>query len=342
MNTVATEARLSLGHEPPAGQSRAASLRQPALDGLRGLAILATMLLHYELRAWPYRSGIFFPSWLVIEHGWLGVELFFVLSGFLITGILFDAKRHSHYWRNYYARRTLRIFPLYYLALAIVFLVLPRPAARRWARRPFPRARSSGSGRTRRTFSSRSRATPHPLRTRLISGRSRSRSNSISSGLWWCSSAAGGICSASHSLPSLLSLALRASRCFGGPATSCTAGMLAPSHLDGLALGAFAATLTRGPRTAESLPCSGHAAAGGVDRSLARVGAHTGPSQHRRLRRRNDRPLVLVGLLRLPRARRRDIAPHGPHAAPLAWRPLQAIGRLCYGMYVWHYMLLSR
>ena len=97
----------------------------PGLDGVRGLAILMVMAIHFVGDSTPYTFG----QRLVVKvagYGLLGVDLFFVLSGFLITGLLLDAKSRPHYFRNFYARRTLRIFPLYYLVLAASFVVLPQ------------------------------------------------------------------------------------------------------------------------------------------------------------------------------------------------------------------------
>jgi len=100
----------------------------PALDGVRGVAILLVLIFHLSV----YGHGLA-PSGLFIDRlyyrvagtGWIGVDLFFVLSGFLITGILYDAKEGQHYFRNFYARRILRIFPLYYGALILFLVVLP-------------------------------------------------------------------------------------------------------------------------------------------------------------------------------------------------------------------------
>ncbi len=96
----------------------------PALDGVRGLAILMVLLLHFIAQMQPTNRFEKALSW-VTEFGAFGVELFFVLSGFLITGILYDSRQKPHYFRNFYMRRVLRIFPLYYGVLVVLFLVVP-------------------------------------------------------------------------------------------------------------------------------------------------------------------------------------------------------------------------
>jgi len=96
----------------------------PALDGVRGLAILMVMALHF-IGGVPPADRIEDVIVGVTNYGSYGVELFFVLSGFLITGILYDARNDPYYFRNFYMRRVLRIFPLYYGVLALVFFVAP-------------------------------------------------------------------------------------------------------------------------------------------------------------------------------------------------------------------------
>jgi len=88
----------------------------PELDGLRGLAVLGVFFFHARLRligSWLYRPA---------QGGWSGVSLFFILSGFLITLILLTARQQpQHYFRNFYARRALRIWPVYFLLIAVCF-----------------------------------------------------------------------------------------------------------------------------------------------------------------------------------------------------------------------------
>lgn len=100
----------------------------PALDGVRGIAILLVMVYHVVQLPIDGRWGEAVNH--VLKSGWLGVDLFFALSGFLITSILLHSKGKPNYFHNFYVRRALRIFPLYYLFLVLVFWVLPALTSR--------------------------------------------------------------------------------------------------------------------------------------------------------------------------------------------------------------------
>ena len=93
-----------------------------ALDGVRGLAVLIVVLYHTGGGAQSSNLPLRIAG-NILKAGWSGVTLFFLLSGFLITGILWDSKGTAHWWRNFYARRILRISPLYYGSLLLVVVV---------------------------------------------------------------------------------------------------------------------------------------------------------------------------------------------------------------------------
>jgi peptidoglycan/LPS O-acetylase OafA/YrhL len=100
----------------------------PALDGLRGIAIILVLFHHFTIirPATALEHTLANIAWI----GWSGVDLFFVLSGFLITGILIDARGSDRYFSSFYMRRTLRIFPLYYLVVFTSLVIIPQvPAA---------------------------------------------------------------------------------------------------------------------------------------------------------------------------------------------------------------------
>src|SRR5260370_24170598 len=90
----------------------------PQFDGLRGVAILLVLIGHSGFLEALSHAG-------KLEYARFGVDLFFVLSGFLITGILTDSKGSPHFFRNFYARRVLRIWPLYYAVLFAAFVIVP-------------------------------------------------------------------------------------------------------------------------------------------------------------------------------------------------------------------------
>ena len=105
--------------------------RMPELDTIRGMAIAGVVL--YHLFYWT-RDLTLYPAWQrhffsLMAPGQFGVNLFFVLSGFLITGILLDSKSRPDYYARFYYRRALRILPAYYFTLCLlaIFGLSSRP-----------------------------------------------------------------------------------------------------------------------------------------------------------------------------------------------------------------------
>lgn len=95
----------------------------PALDGIRGIAIIMVMVYHMMVAVPVSDLGLLIYK--ISKFGWCGVDLFFVLSGFLITGILIDSKGEGQWLRRFFYRRALRILPLYFGLLFFCLAVLP-------------------------------------------------------------------------------------------------------------------------------------------------------------------------------------------------------------------------
>ncbi|MDB4912933.1 MAG: oatA 2 [Gemmatimonadetes bacterium] len=129
-----------LAPSAPAIPSKGRSRHVRELDGIRGIAVILVLLYHFFIYHRSYAAQD--PSWLqpmarlfdiASAMGWVGVEMFFVLSGFLITGILDDARGHAGYFRSFYGRRALRILPLYYAVLLIHLVVFSHETLPVWA-----------------------------------------------------------------------------------------------------------------------------------------------------------------------------------------------------------------
>lgn len=115
--------------EAPTALADAAIAHVPALDGLRGLAIALVLALHFGVGAdFPGHINHPIGGWLerAFYVGWSGVDLFFVLSGYLITSILLASRDRPRYFRRFYGRRALRILPLSLTVLGLALLVVPR------------------------------------------------------------------------------------------------------------------------------------------------------------------------------------------------------------------------
>ncbi len=90
-----------------------------SLDGVRGIAVLCVVFFHFFPRA---DAGVLVP---LVSMGWAGVDLFFVLSGYLITRILYEHRGTIDHYRNFYGRRVLRLLPLYYFLFAGIAVLTP-------------------------------------------------------------------------------------------------------------------------------------------------------------------------------------------------------------------------
>jgi peptidoglycan/LPS O-acetylase OafA/YrhL len=98
----------------------------PVLDGVRGVAILLVLVHHFVREPLAGATSLVDEGLhRLTKAGWVGVDLFFVLSGFLITGILLDTKHAQNYFRSFYARRALRILPAYYLFIVLCLTLVP-------------------------------------------------------------------------------------------------------------------------------------------------------------------------------------------------------------------------
>ena len=108
----------------------------PVLDAIRGLAIALVLFIHIGISLATSENGFARFVYDLSSSCWIGVDLFFVLSGFLITGILFDTRDATNYFKAFYARRFLRIFPIYYGFLCLL-LILTVPLQIHWNGRQF-------------------------------------------------------------------------------------------------------------------------------------------------------------------------------------------------------------
>ena len=97
--------------------------RFPALDGVRALAVMMVWLNHFG--GGEHGGRVLNALNDIRARGWIGVDVFFVLSGFLITGILYDTRNDSKFFLRFFARRAVRIFPVFYLVIAILLLLTP-------------------------------------------------------------------------------------------------------------------------------------------------------------------------------------------------------------------------
>ncbi len=321
--------------EPAASAAATAALPAaiPALDGLRGLAIAGVLACHFG-NAWPGAAPLDRAVRAATDLGWTGVDLFFVLSGFLITGILVDSVGAPGWWGGFLVRRALRIFPLYYLALLLFGLLGPAAGLvdpwtfGRWggwywaylgnwayaARQGIPALSHFWSLAVEEQF-----YLVWPLVVLLARGRRR------------LLGATAGLVIASP--------ALRAWIVYGSGWPVGSAFRVTPGRLDGLALGAALAVLFRTAGARAWLARAWPWAVGLGATGFLALGAPLGFDMHRAPLELWSHTLLAVAFGGLLAGAVLSDAAAGPLARRLSAAPLRALGRVSYGLYVWHYFI---
>jgi peptidoglycan/LPS O-acetylase OafA/YrhL len=284
----------------------------PALDGLRGIAIL--LVLAHGFDVIQTRGGPGHNLDLVLDVGWIGVQLFFVLSGFLITGILLDTRSSPHYFRTFWVRRALRIFPLYY-AVLLVALVCGERSICLWT---YTSNFAAPLGHAQRVF-------PHfwslaveeqfyfvwPLVVWLVARRGV---------------IALGIVLSGFAIASRIYVRHR----WGQEA----AYMFTPCRIDALAIGAGTAALIRTDRLRRFVANRNAAGLGIIGGTIVLGGAVIGQLARTGLAMQADGyTIIAIGFAVLLIA---ALPPRGVPARLLSWSPLRRIGTYSYGMYVFH------
>ena len=299
----------------------------PALDGLRGVAI-ALVVVH-NLSVLEAKTSLLQKLWTeVVECGWVGVQLFFVLSGFLITGILLDDRDQPRALRTFYARRFLRIFPLYYVFLfGYCFVAAPLSASlhvpashgvwywlylSNWSDLAYGALPGIGH------FWSLAVEEQFYLLWPALAMKLRTRAFAIA--------CAGLVVGALAARIAMQAADLPAAWLYGSTI----------SRVDALALGALVALALRSetwrPRLARALVPAGAVAAVGLAIVVARTHG---------LERLN--PTVqtyaysMLGILFAAAIAAIALDPDRPAARALSWRPLRLLGRYSYAMYVLHF-----
>src|SRR5512142_1677259 len=333
---VFSPARMRVRSTTPAGSKRApvapgAGGNLPALDGLRGLAIAGVLACHF-LNAWPILTAVDRRAIDVLGLGWAGVDLFFVLSGFLITGILVDQVGTPGWWTSFLLRRALRIFPLYYLALALFGLLGPALGLidpwtfGRWgfwywtylgnwayaARQVIPPLSHFWSLGVEEQF--------YLLWPLVVLATARGkRLVFLTAGLV------------------LIAPVLRAWIVFGSGWPVGSAFRVTPGRLDGLAMGALLAVAFRDPAgralAARAWPWA--AALGAL--GFVALGAPLGFDMHRAPMEIWSHSALAVAFGGLLAGAVEGQASGSRLVRALSAAPLRALGRVSYGVYVWHY-----